>query len=422
MSTNRVDELARRAAQAEHSAPRAEAEAAWAALIAADPNHPRALFALGRRRLEQGDPDGALALLARAEAGDRAYAEIPLYTALAQRTKGDYLAAIAALDRALSINAYFFLALLSKGALFEKIGKPKVAARTYKNALKIAPAPERLPPAQRAAFEHAKTCVAEYSRALAEHLQSATAGIRTRHAHENLARFEESLEILAGVKSRQVHDPLLFYYPRLPAIPFYERKLFPWLETLEAATDAVRAELEIVLRNDWDKFAPYIQMPPDAPVNQWVELNHSKLWSTLYLWRDGQRQDDVCAKCPNTSAMLDELPLARQSGLAPTVVFSVLSPKTRIPPHTGSTNIRLLTHLPLILPGQCGFRVGNETREWSMGEAFVFDDTIEHEAWNDSDEPRVVMIFDVWNPLLSEGERELTTELLNALKRFNAED
>lgn len=422
MSSTSADELARRATQAEHTAPRVEAEAAWEALIAAEPNHPRALFALGRRRLEQGDSDGALALLARAEAGDRSYAEIPLYAALAHRTKGDYLAAIAALDRALSVNAYFFLALLSKGALFEKIGKQKLAARTYKNALKIAPAPERLPPAQRAAFEHAKACVDKYSQSLADHLRAATADLRTDNADQNLARFDESLEILAGVKSRHVQDPLLFYYPRLPAIPFYERSLFPWLESLEAATDVIRAELELALAHDWDKFAPYIQMPPEAPVNQWAELNHSKQWSTLYLWRDGQRQSDACARCPRTAALLEKLPLAHQDGLAPTVVFSALSPKTRIPPHTGSTNIRLLTHLPLILPGKCGFRVGNETREWHMGEAFVFDDTIEHEAWNDSDEQRVVMIFDIWNPLLSEAERRLTTGLLHALNRFNAED
>lgn len=422
MSSTSADELARRAAQAEHSAPRAEAEAAWSALIAAAPDHPRALFALGRRRLEQGDPDGALALFATAEAGDGAYAETPLYAALAHRTKGEYFAAIAALDRALSINAYFFLALLSKGALLEKIGRPKMAARTYKNALKIAPATERLPPAQRAAFEHAKACVDNYSRSLAEHLRGATADLRTGKADQDLARFDEALEILAGLKTRQVHDPILFYYPRLPAISFYERTLFPWLETLEGATDVIRAELEHTLTNDWDKFAPYIQMPPEAPVNQWAELNHSKQWSTLYLWRDGQRQDEICARCPRTAALLDSLPLAKQAGLAPTAVFSVLSPKTRIPPHTGSTNIRLLTHLPLILPGRCGFRVGNETREWRMGEAFVFDDTIEHEAWNDSDAPRVVMIFDIWNPLLSEAERHLTTELLQALNRFDAED
>ncbi|MFN5903064.1 MAG: aspartyl/asparaginyl beta-hydroxylase domain-containing protein, partial [Novosphingobium sp.] len=87
--------------------------------------------------------------------------------------------------------------------------------------------------------------------------------------------------------------------------------------------------------------------------------------------------------------------------------FSLLKPRTRIPPHTGVTNIRSIVHLPLIVPQGCGFRVGGETREWHEGEAFVFDDTIEHEAWNDSDHLRAVLIFDVWNPWLTLAERDL---------------
>ena len=64
-------------------------------------------------------------------------------------------------------------------------------------------------------------------------------------------------------------------------------------------------------------------------------------------------------------------------------------------------------------PAHRGFRVGATTREWNVGEAFVFDDTIEHEAWNRSDRLRAVLIFDVWNPYISEAEREL-------LRRFFA--
>ena len=94
-------------------------------------------------------------------------------------------------------------------------------------------------------------------------------------------------------------------------------------------------------------------------------------------------------------------------GKAPTVMFSVLAPHTRIPPHTGTTNTRGIVHLPLIIPDGCGFRVGGETRQWEPGRAWVFDDTIEHEAWNDSDEPRVILILDIWNPLLTEADREV---------------
>ena len=76
-------------------------------------------------------------------------------------------------------------------------------------------------------------------------------------------------------------------------------------------------------------------------------------------------------------------------------------------PHTGVTNTRLTVHLPLIVPPGCGFRVGATTREWLPGKAWVFDDTIQHEAWNLSDTPRAILIFDIWNPLLSAAEREL---------------
>ena len=94
-------------------------------------------------------------------------------------------------------------------------------------------------------------------------------------------------------------------------------------------------------------------------------------------------------------------------GRAPSAFFSMLKPHTRIPPHTGVTNTRAIVHLPLIVPPGCGFRVGGETREWKEGTAFAFDDTIEHEAWNDSDELRAVLIFDVWNPHMTTSEREL---------------
>jgi aspartyl/asparaginyl beta-hydroxylase (cupin superfamily) len=88
----------------------------------------------------------------------------------------------------------------------------------------------------------------------------------------------------------------------------------------------------------------------------------------------------------------------------------LLRPRKRIPPHTGVTNTRAIVHLPLIVPPGCGFRVGGETREWHEGKAFAFDDTIEHEAWNDSDALRVILILDVWNPHMTEREKELLAE------------
>jgi aspartate beta-hydroxylase len=102
-------------------------------------------------------------------------------------------------------------------------------------------------------------------------------------------------------------------------------------------------------------------------------------------------------------------------------MFSLLKPKTRIPPHTGVSNVRLVTHVPLIIPEGCGFRVGNTTRQWEPGKAWVFDDTIEHEAWNDSDKLRVVLIFDIWHPQLNTVEREMITAMSAGLNAFQGE-
>lgn len=417
--TTTGDELAARAAQAARAGRMEEAAALWRQALAIDPANAQALFFEGRRRVEQGDAAAATAFFSRAEIADKTNADIPLYLALAQKMQGDIAGALRTIDRALALDPYSFVALLSKGSLLESMAQPRQAARVYRDAVKIAPPPAAVAPAQRGALEHAREVVEANARSLADHLLAATKGTRARYAGERLERFDECLQILAGVQARQPQDPILLYFPRLPAIPFFDRELFPWFKTLEDATTIIREELIGAVKEDGAKFAPYIQFPAHAPVNQWAELNFSPSWSTYFFWRDGVKFEDNCARCPQTAALLQALPLARQAGFGPTAMFSTLSPRTRIPPHTGSTNVRLICHLPLILPSDCGFRVGNDTREWRMNEAWVFDDTIEHEAWNGSDQTRHILIFDVWNPLLSDAERELITELMTALNTYD---
>ncbi len=341
--------------------------------------------------------------------------------ALALRMMGRVAEALERAEAALVIEPRHFVGLLTKAALLERLGKPKAAALVYRNALATAPPEEMLPPPLKAQLAHARDAVRSHGEALAAHMEAAVAPVRARFAGESVGRFDESLQIFAGLARPYPQEPLLLHYPRLPAIPFYDRGLFPWLDRLEAATAMIRDELEALLASAPQDFAPYIAFPPGVPVNQWAELNHSPRWSSLFLWRDGVRQDRPCALCPRTAALLEELPLMRQGGFAPTAIFSQLEPHTRIPPHTGSANSRLLVHLPLILPGPARFRVGAETREWEMGRAWVFDDTIEHEAWNDADAPRTIMILDIWNPLLSEAERELITAMMAASNQFRAE-
>jgi aspartyl/asparaginyl beta-hydroxylase (cupin superfamily) len=364
--------------------------------------------------LQRGDARGALAMLLEAERSDPKDLGIKLHLALAHRALGDFPAALRALDAALAIDPYSFLALLSKGIVLERMGLTKFAAQVYRNALRIAPRPENTAPALEVPIRHAREVIAANALALAQYLREQVEELRGRHAGESLARFDECLDVYAGAKRIYNAEPVQLHVPRLPAIPFFDRDLFPWLPRLEAATDVIRAELVALLEAGMPGFAPYVAYSPGTPVNQWSELNHSRLWSSLWLWRDGVRQVEAMDRCPRTTEVLAEMPLADQPGFAPTALFSALAPRTRIPPHTGSTNSRLVVHLPLVLPGPARFRVGNDTRAWRMGEAWVFDDTIEHEAWNDADETRVILIFDVWNPLLSQAEREMVSAMMTA--------
>jgi aspartyl/asparaginyl beta-hydroxylase (cupin superfamily) len=422
MTAVKAEDLVARAESAERAGRREEAFASWSELVAAYPDHPRALFLRGRRRMDEGDAAGALALFTQSQALDTSLPEAPFFAAVCHRHLRNPGAALDSVERALALDPYYFMALLSKGAILEDLGKHRLAARAYRDAIKIAPPEHSMPADARGALQRAREQVASNARALADHLRQTTAGRRTGYAGERLERFDEGLDILAGVKARQQQDPTMLYYPRLPAIPFYDRDHFEWLPRLEAATALIQQELEVALQDGRSALKPYIQYPPGAPVNQWAKLNHSPAWSSYFLWRDGEKQHANCARCPQTTALLDSLPLAQMPGYAPTAMFSVLSPHTHIPPHTGSANTRLIVHLPLVLPPDCAFRVGNEPRAWEMGHAWVFDDTIEHEAWNNSDETRVILIFDVWNPLLSEPERSLVTEMLGALRAYNAAD
>lgn len=367
--------------------------------------------------LARRDPQSALRLLDQADQFGKTH-NATLNRAVALRLMGDYHASLRVLDDALDMRPYDFMALLAKGAMLEKINQTKAAVEVYRNALKIAPPRASCPPGVVNQMDYASSLIDRHAQALADFMKDRVAPLKAELGEASRDRFEEGLEIYAGLKQPPKQQPLLLNYPRLPVIPFYDRTLFPWLAQLEEATPVIQAELATLLETAFDEFSPYIAYPKGAPVNQWGELNHSRKWSSLFLWKDGLRQDEVCARAPQTAALLESLPMADQEGFAPTAMFSALQPKTHIPPHTGSSNVRLLTHLPLILPGPARFRVGNTVREWEMGRAWVFDDTIEHEAWNEADAMRVILIFDVWNPYLDDGEKRLITEMMKAQREF----
>jgi aspartyl/asparaginyl beta-hydroxylase (cupin superfamily) len=390
----------------------------WSQVLALAPDHPEALFNLGQHALYRKDAAAAREMLTRALALAPREPMVALNLAFANKALNDPHGEAAALEHALAIDAYFYPALLAKAALIERSGDKRQAARIYKDVLTIAPPDDRLPREFKAEIDHARRCVRENAEEMTAFLARRLGPARARHAGADFARFDECSEVAVGTKKVFTQAPTMLHVPRLPAIQYYDRAPFSWLPELEARTDDIRGELIALLEEEKEGFKPYVAHPSGVPLNQWAELNWSPRWSALYLWKDGKRQDGNCARCPRTAEALAAIPRADIPNFAPTAFFSTLDPHTRIPPHSGDTNARLIVHLPLIVPGKCYFRVGNDTREFKPGHAWVFDDTIEHEAWNDSDKLRVILIFDVWNPHLSEAERELVGELLNGVNDF----
>ncbi len=386
------------------------------------PEHPLVLNAAGRQMLLFGSAEAAEQLFRRAIAADATRAGFWVNLASALRRQEKFAAEAEALEQALRREPRHLLALLQKASLLERTSTRGAAARAYLYALQSIPASARLPAFLRPAIDHAvefvKASDATVERLLADQL----AELRGNHGTADLSRFDHAIAAFLGRQKIYTSQPTFLQIPRVAAEEFHGRDAFPWLTELEQATPLIRRELEQVLADDAPELAPYIQYSESLPVDQWKELNHSRRWSAYFLWKDGERVEPHLQRCPETAKLLECLPMIDIPQFAPAAFFSILEPRTRIPPHAGVTNARLIVHLPLVVPRGCGFRVGAQSREWIEGRAWVFDDTIEHEAWNDSDQPRAILIFDVWNPALTVCERDLLRRAFPLLRNYYAGD
>jgi aspartate beta-hydroxylase len=301
---------------------------------------------------------------------------------------------------------------LRMAELDARCGRMAKAAKGWSGVVQMALSLPERPPRVAEALERGQAFLAAHSASLADALD-AELGAELASLGTAGRRFTACIDHVLGRRAIYTNECHGVHFPFLPADEFFDRAHFPWLERVEARTAAIRAEALALLRNGGEAIRPYVRQEAGTPANKWSPLDHSLDWSACFLWEYGVRNEAVCALCPETVAALEEAPRNDIPGKAPSAFFSILAPGAHIPPHTGVTNTRAIVHLPLVVPEGCRFRVGGETRTWREGEAFAFDDTIEHEAWNDSAEPRIVLIFDVWNPHLTSAEQAL-------LQRFYA--
>jgi aspartate beta-hydroxylase len=364
-----------------------------------------------------GRHEAAQDLLRQALAIDPRRSALWLNLAASQRAAGQVDEALATLDEALCLEPRAFLVLLMKASLLERAGRSREAASAYAIALAQAPPDERLDAPTLRVVQHARALAEQHNRDLqAQFADSIDASSLSAVQARRLQIF---MDLLTGKRRHFGQEPLGYFYPGLPAIEFWDREEFPWLETFEARTADIQAELHAVLATPATRLTPYIDYPDHAPLDQWETLNHSDRWSAFHLLEFGRRVEVNCQRCPDTLAALAGIPQPHNVNRSPSAMFSVLEPRTHIPPHTGISNTRLVVHLPLIVPPDCRFRVGNEVRSWREGQAWVFDDTIQHEAWNDSGERRVILLCDVWNPRIPEAERDLISQVMATMDAFN---
>ncbi|HVM22219.1 MAG TPA: aspartyl/asparaginyl beta-hydroxylase domain-containing protein [Sphingomicrobium sp.] len=336
---------------------------------------------------------------------------------LAQSCDGmdDRDTALRALDEVLAADSGNPFALLMKGDIYARSGDDRAAVSFYRMGIRRCEGVGALPADLPARLERAKAAVSAAEQRFERHLADTLA---ERGVGNLPPRFAESLAIAAGRQPIYLQEPTSFYYPGLPQVAWYERRDFPWVAEFEAAVPAMRAEIEAVLADE-QGVEPYVQEQADRASRGHSLLNDAR-WSAFHLWKDGVVVEEHAARCPLTMALLEKAPMPHIGGRSPMALFSILRPGTHIPPHNGMLNTRLICHIPLVVPEGCRLRVGAETRDVVEARAMIFDDSIEHEAWNDADSVRAVLLFEIWRPEISQDERAALTAMFEAVTGYSA--
>ncbi len=365
--------------------------------------------------LNRGDGPEAKSAFQTIISAGRATPKLWAFMAHACEMAGDDASLTSALDQILATDPRDVLALVMRGDQFIRAGDDRAASGWYSAALRAASVAGSLPPQIAKRLQMAGQTLQQANDRFELHLQNTVHATGLDLDRLN-PRFTESLGILAGRQQVQLQQPSSFYYPGLPQVAFYDTSEFDWVPALEAAFPTIRNEAAAALAGQAG-IAPYVQADPTRPNRGHALLGDSR-WSAFHFFEDGKPVEPNTERCPATFAALVKAPLPVIPGRSPMAIFSILEPHTHIPPHNGMLNTRLICHLPLIVPENCRLRVGNHMRTVEEGKMLIFDDSIEHEAWNDSDDVRVILLFEIWRPELSADEVKALTALYEAVNLY----
>ncbi|HEU4459721.1 MAG TPA: aspartyl/asparaginyl beta-hydroxylase domain-containing protein [Methylibium sp.] len=426
LSRRLASQLAAQGEQALRSGEVVQAELLFIKALEVMPSHRESLLALAGLASDRADIERALAFLRRAQVDAPADLELALRHAHGLGMAGDLSTAQQVLESALKAGArsdpHLPLAWLALAQSRQSLGDTDGSARAFNQALQQARRRGQwvddasTPPQLRAFVLQAREAAAHVRKRI---VRASYEAVRREHGDAALQRVDRGVADLLGdivaLPAGTAQRPKSLYIPDLPEEPYLEPSLQPWAAALTDAYPAIRREAMALL-------ASGERLPSFMPSGDLSHLSGPAgqlAWDAFFFYRHGQRYDNNLARCPATSAALESVELFRIEGEAPEICFSVLAPHTTIKPHFGVSNARVVMHLPLIVPEGCALNllaVGEH--RWQEGRLVMFDDTYEHEAWNRSEHPRVVLLMDCWNPHLTAVEKQAIKHVLEAVRSF----
>ena len=218
--------------------------------------------------------------------------------------------------------------------------------------------------------------------------------------------WRRQLVYTSGEKLTRVLERFFSRQSLVKDTPFLRNEDFPFLQMFTDNWEKIRDEVQVILKNR-EEIPAFQEVSPDQS-----KIAQGKNWRTFFLYGFGEKLNKNCAQAPFTSSLLEKVPNIEISW------FSILSPGYHIPPHQGVSKGILRAHLGLLIPKDaesCRIRVDKEFRVWKPGQIFVLDDTYEHEVWNNTDDERVILIFDFDRPMKWQG-RALLHFLIRVMK------
>lgn len=374
-----------------------EAETLYSRALSLHPDHPGALGCLAMLRLQEGNAGESATLLRRAIAQDPNSAEAHNGLGAALQHLGVYDEALACHDRALALAPGYIDALIHRGRALQALGRGVEAVACYEEVLAEVPRDTQTQLALATALEALGRYeeafvryrnVASLDPKAGEFLSKALANYSQHHQAVTQAGMHR-LNLYIGSFLTNHGNARMSTYPGLTSAPFHDTARLPGALALEQNFEAIRSEIEGLAVTEFQEESE--------------GLKERGTWDVFLFYERGRKNEENCARCPTITRLIESHNTVRsQAGL---LYVSKLSPGTQIKAHRGPTNMRLRCHLGIRIPdGDCGLKVGGETRRWQEGRCIVFDDLLEHEAWNHALEPRIVLIIDFWHPDLTPAE------------------